>query len=140
MGGGTVLMASGLELPGNVRAILADCPYNSPKDVIKYVAGKVHLNPELSWPLIWMSAHIYGHFNVLETTAADEVKKTKTPILIIHGEGDDFVPAYMSKEVYDSNPDMIERYTFPEAGHGMSFFYDRERYLSIINEFMDKHR
>ena len=45
MGGGTVLMASGLELPDNVRAILADCPFNSPKDIIKHVCKKIRLNP-----------------------------------------------------------------------------------------------
>ena len=140
MGGGTVLMASGLELPNNVKAILADCPFNSPKDSIKHVCKKIHLNPTLSWPIVWLAAAIYGHFNVSETTAAIEVKKTKQPILIMHGEGDDFVPMYMSKEVKDANPDMVEWHSFPKAGHGMSYFYDKERYLAILDEFMERNK
>ena len=139
MGGGTVLMASGLELPENVRAISADCPYNSPKDIIKHVCKRIKLNPTLCWPIVWISGLIYGRFNCNKTTAADEVKKSKTPILIIHGEGDDFVPPYMSEEVRQANPDMVERHTFPNAGHGLSYLYDSERYQSIIREFIAKN-
>ena len=34
MGGATVVMASELELPENVKGIVADCPYSAPLDVI----------------------------------------------------------------------------------------------------------
>lgn len=33
MGGATVLMASGLNLPNNVKAIISDCAYTSAYDV-----------------------------------------------------------------------------------------------------------
>ena len=139
MGGGTVLMASGQELPESVKCIVADCPFNSPKDIIKHVCRKVKLNPELSWPLVWAAAHVYGHFDINATTAAEEVKKTTVPILIIHGEGDDFVPMSMSEEVYDANPEMITRYTIPEAGHGLSYYYDTERYEKLVLDFLHEH-
>lgn len=138
MGGGTVLMASGLDLPDSVRGIVADCPYNSPKEIIKHVCRKIHLNPTLCWPLIWLSALICGRFNVCKTTAADEVKKATKPIMIIHGEGDDFVPMYMSRQVVDANPSLIEMHTFPEAGHGLSYLYDTERYQQLVREFINK--
>lgn len=139
LGGGTVLMASGLELPANVRAISADCPYNSPKDVICHVSQRVGMSPKWAWPVVWLSALVYGHFNVNKTTAAKEVVKTEKPILIIHGEDDTFVPAYMSKEVYDANPAMIERHTFPHAEHGVSYMSDPERYKAIVNDFIKRH-
>ena len=44
MGGGTVLMASGQRLPRNVKGIVADCPFNSPKDIIKHVCRKIKMN------------------------------------------------------------------------------------------------
>ena len=138
MGGGTVLMASGLDLPDNVKGIVADCPFNSPKDIIKHVCRKIRLNPTLCWPLIWLSALIWGRFNVCKTTAADEVKKATKPIMIIHGEGDDFVPMYMSRQVVDANPALIEMHTFPEAGHGLSYLYDTERYQQLVREFINK--
>ena len=140
MGAATVLMASGLELPDNVRAISADCPYNVPKDIICHVSKKVGFHPSWAWPLIRLSALIYGRLNISEVSAAEAVKRTKAPILIIHGEEDDFVPPYMSEQVKEANPSMVERHTFPEANHGTSYFADRERYMRIVGAFLDKHK
>ena len=136
LGGGTVLMASGQELPENVKGIVSDCPYNSPKDIIKYICRKIRLNPELCWPIIWLSGLVYGRFNISATTAEREAKKAKVPILIIHGEGDNFVPPEMSEEVAKANPAMIERRTFPEAGHGLCYYFFTERYEGIVKDFI----
>lgn len=139
MGAATVIMASGLELPDNIRAVAADCPYSSPKKIIKHVCRRIRLNPELCWPIIWLASRIFGHFDVNEITGAEAVKKTKLPILIIHGEGDRFVPPQMSEEIKLANPGMVERHTFADAGHGLSYFYDTERYKSIVKDFLKKH-
>ncbi|WP_405346274.1 alpha/beta hydrolase [Ruminococcus sp.] len=137
MGGGTVLMASGQRLPRNVKGIVADCPFNSPKDIIKHVCRKIKLNPDLLWPIIWLAGLVYGRLRVNATTAADEVKRSKIPIVILHGEADDFVPMSMSKEVQKANPSMIEMHTFPHADHGMSYFEDEERYIGIVEGFIE---
>ena len=139
MGGGTVLMASGQRLPRNVKGIVADCPFNSPKDIIKHVCRKIKLNPDLLWPIIWLAGLVYGRLRVNATTAADEVKRSKVPIVILHGEADDFVPMSMSKEVQKANPSMIEMHTFPHADHGMSYFEDEERYIGIVEGFIEKN-
>ena len=139
MGGGTVLMASGQRLPRNVKGIVADCPFNSPKDIIKHVCRKIKLNPDLLWPIIWLAGLVYGRLRVNATTAADEVKCSKIPIVILHGEADDFVPMSMSKEVQKANPSMIEMHTFPHADHGMSYFEDEERYIGIVEGFIEKN-
>lgn len=137
MGGGTVLMASGQRLPRNVKGIVADCPFNSPKDIIKHVCRKIKLNPDLLWPIIWLAGLVYGRLRVNATTAADEVKRSKVPVVILHGEADDFVPMSMSKEVQKANPSMIEMHTFPHADHGMSYFEDEERYIGIVEGFIE---
>ncbi len=139
MGGGTVLMASGQRLPRNVKGIVADCPFNSPKDIIKHVCRKIKLNPDLLWPIIWLAGLVYGRLRVNATTAADEVKRSKIPIVILHGEADDFVPMSMSKEVQKANPSMIEMHTFAHADHGMSYFEDEERYIGIVEGFIEKN-
>ena len=54
-------------------------------------------------------------------------------------EGDRFVPPEMSEEIALANPDMVERHTFADAGHGLSYFYDTERYKSIVKDFLKKH-
>lgn len=140
LGGGTVLMAADLDLPQNVRAISADCPFNSPKEIICYVCDRyVGLPTKLMWPFVWLSALVIGHFRINSTSAVKAVAQAKLPILIIHGEADDFVPMEMSQKIRDANPAVVERHTFPDAEHGLSYMSDPARYRKIVTEFLKKH-
>ncbi len=140
MGAATVAMASGLDLPDNVRLICADCPYSSPKDIICHVVRWTVKRSELVWPFIRLSALIFGHLNIRrDITAAEAVKRTKTPVLIIHGADDVFVPPEMSEEIQKANPAMVERHTFPKAVHGVSYFVDPDRYVAIVRDFIKRH-
>ena len=137
MGAATVLMASELDLPENVKGIIADCPYSSPKAIIRKVAKDMHLPDWLAWPFVKIGAKIYGGFDIDETDAARAVKNAHVPILIIHGEDDGFVPCEMSDIVSD-NPKLVTRYTFPGADHGFSYLVDTPRYRKIVTEFVEK--
>ena len=137
MGAATVLMAAGLDLPENVKGIIADCPYSSPKDIIRKVAKDMHMPDRLSWPFVKIGGRVYGGFDVDETDAARAVKQAKIPILIIHGESDSFVPCEMS-DIVSKNPAMITRCTFPGADHGFSYLVDTPRYRKIVTEFVEK--
>lgn len=136
MGAATVLMASGLDLPGNVRRVIADSPYSSPKKIIKTVCGYLKLPPDLVYPVIALGALLFGHFRLSAETAANAVRHAKIPILIIHGEDDRFVPCEMSAEIAEANPRTVRRETFPQAGHGISYMQDKDRYERLIREFM----
>ncbi len=135
MGSATVLMASELELPPNVVGIIADCPYSSPKEIVKRVAKGMHFPPNLAYPFIRLGALIFGHFNIEESDAVSAVKNAKIPILLIHGEADSFVPCEMSRKIYEAceAPKMLE--TFPGAEHGMSYMSDIPRYRQVIKNF-----
>jgi len=135
MGGATVLMASGLELPKNVKGIIADCPYSSPMDIILHVGKDMPIPNWLIRPFVKLGALVYGGFDVEETNAAEAVRKAKVPIMIIHGESDGFVPEYMS-DIVAENPKLITRYTFPNAEHGISYLVDTPRYKQIVTDFI----
>ena len=139
MGAATVLMASGLQLPENVKGIIADCPYALPSDIIrKETEVGMKLPYKFFKPAIYASALIWGHFNLgdKESDCRQAVKKSKTPILIIHGEADDFVPCWMSRQIAQANPDLISYETFPLADHGMSYMSDTDRYEAIAKAFI----
>ena len=136
MGGATVLMASELNLPSNVKGIIADCPYDDPLDVILHVGKSTPFPQALIKPFTILGAKIYGGFDLLETTAAQAVKNTTVPILIIHGEADTYVPCHMSEAAANANPVMVHRHTFPNAPHGISYLTDTPRYHKIVNEFI----
>lgn len=136
MGGATVLMASGMELPENVKGIIADCPYASARDIICAVGEKRGFPVWLMWPFVKIGARVYGGFDVEETDSLEAVKNAKVPILIIHGEADHFVPMEMS-DIADQNPEMVTRVTFPGADHGISYLVDSGRYKKIVTEFVE---
>ncbi len=135
MGGATVLMASEFDLPLNVRAIVADCPYASPMDIILHVGKSMPIPQWLIRPFVILGAKIFGGFDINETDACRAVKNAKLPILIIHGEADGFVPCEMSN-LQAHNPRMIQRHTFPAADHGISYLVDTPRYQKIVTEFI----
>lgn len=137
MGGATVLMASEFDLPLNVRGIIADCPFSRPMDVILHVGKSMPIPDCLIRPFVTLGARIYGGFDINEMDAFRAVEKAKLPILILHGESDSYVPCTMS-EVQNCNRRMVQRHTFPDAEHGISYLVDKPRYQKIVREFLDK--
>lgn len=138
MGAATVLMASDLPLPKNVAGILADCPYSSPRAIIRKVCGDMHLPPRLMYPFICLGARLFGRFQLTSFGAVDAVKEAKVPILLVHGGQDHFVPGDMSREILENCVGAAELVIFPEAGHAMSYLMDPERYQTVQKEFMEK--
>lgn len=136
MGAATVLMSTDQQLPSNVIGVMADCPYSSPKAIIKTVCKRdMHLPVSLMYPFIKLGARIFAGFDLEESSAMTAVKNTPVPILIIHGEGDRFVPCDMSRDIRDANPDMITLVTIPEAGHGLCYMTEPSIYENSMQEF-----
>ena len=138
MGAATVLLASELDLPQNVRGILADCPYTTPEEIIKETGRMLKYPMEAAMPFVRLSARVFGGFTLGGVSTAEAVRHTKVPILLIHGEADGLVPCSMGREIAAANPAMVDLQTFPDAGHGLSYLTDTERYTSLIEAFCEK--
>ena len=136
MGAGTVMIAAGSpNLPDCVVGILADCGYSSPKDIIKKVIRDMKLPADLAYPFVKLGARIFGHFDLDETSPVEALKNSKVPVILIHGQDDDFVPCYMSQQCYDACSSKKQLVTVPGAGHGLSYPTDPEGYLQALREF-----
>ena len=136
MGGATVLMASELDLPDNVAAITADCPYSAPGEIIRKVTSDIRLPSWIIYPFVLLGALVFGHFRLWASSPVKAVRHTTIPILLIHGEDDRFVPCDMSRAIRASckGPAMLK--TFPRAGHGLSYLTDTQRYQIIFRDFL----
>lgn len=137
MGAATVLMVNDLDLPDNVIGIISDCPYSSPKAIIKKVCKDMGYPPTIAFPFIVLGAFIFGHFNIFASSPVNAVRHAKVPIMLIHGDDDRFVPCDMSREIHSVRPDLIEFHTFPDAGHGISYLLDTERYEKLVEKFIN---
>ena len=139
MGAATVLMVSGMELPANVKGIIADCPYDAPSNIIKKVLGQdMGMPVKLVYPLIRLGGILYGRFNLNADSPVEAVKRSKLPILLIHGDDDRFVPYPMSCNIAAAAPETIAFYTISGAAHAMNYVTDPEGYTAIVTAFTER--
>ena len=140
MGAATVMMATDLSLPSNVKAIIADCGYTSPKDIIIKVAADTGFPAvNLLYPFARIGASLFGRFDLEESSAVEAVMHTDIPILIIHGYVDSFVPYYMSGEIYAAVASEKQLLTVENAEHAKSYITAPELYEKNVADFIAAH-
>lgn len=140
MGGATVMMTSGEQLPENVKAIVEDCGYSTVNGELSYQLKDMFNLP--SFPLIPVTSVITkiraGYF-FGEASSVAQLKKNKTPILFIHGDADKFVPFEMLAEVYDATDAPKEKFVVKGAEHAQAYNVDPEAYKDKVNSFLTKY-
>ncbi len=135
MGAATVLMASGVHLPENVKGIIADCSYSSPEAIIRKVISDMKLPHKLFFPFVRLAGMVYGGFDICSDSPVHAVVKSRIPILLIHGEADDFVPYSMMSEIKAACECNI--LSIPDAEHGVSYIVDTETYQNSTQNFLN---
>lgn len=140
MGCTTVLMAAGLKLPEQVKGLIADCGFTSPWDILAHVLKKDCHLPK--FPFLYVADYICrakAGFHFQECSVAESMKWNRIPVLFIHGEKDDFVPAGMSRINYDACVAEKEIFTVERAAHGTCNLVEPEAYQRKVMEFMEKY-
>lgn len=135
MGAATVLMAGGEKLPKNVVCIVGDCGYSSAKEIIMKTAKEMGFPPKLAYPFIKLGARVFGKFDLEETSPIEAMKTCQTPVLIFHGDTDEFVPMEMGERLYDACQAKKRLVIVKGAGHGLAYPMDKDGYVSAIKEF-----
>ncbi len=138
MGATTVLMAAGLELPKNIKGIIADCGFTSPWDIVVEVARRDMHIPK--FPLLYLmipAVKIICGFGLKDESTVNAVKRSKLPILYVHGIADDFVPHEMSVRAYKARPENSRLVSIENATHGMSYVVDEEKCKEELGYFLN---
>jgi len=139
MGCSTVLMTLGLDMPKNVKAVIADCGFTSPYDIFKHV-----LKMDFHLPLFpvmyienFLCKFIIG-YSFKECSTLEILKENEIPILFIHGEKDDFVPTWMGKANYEACKGEKELLIIEQAKHATSSMQESEKYCNTSLQFLRK--
>lgn len=137
MGASTVMMAAGRELPENVIGVLADCGYSSQKEIIQLIIKNLKLPPRFMYFYVKLGARLIGGFDLDYDPPEEALKRCKIPVMLIHGETDDFVPCYMSDINYNACQSKKTIVTIPNAGHGLCYIIDPDKYVSAMRDFFE---
>ena len=133
------MMAADMGLPDNVRGILTDCGFSSPKEILCAVIDSLKLPSKLMYPLAKLGAKWFGHFNLEEASAVESMKNCNIPVLFVHNEGDDFVPFWMSEKCFEACSSEDKKFVRVKGiGHGLSWCLEPEKYQTAMNEFFKK--
>ena len=135
MGGATALMTAGEKLPKNVVCALGDCSYSSAKEIISKIVKEMGLPPALAYPFIKLGAKLFGKFNLDETSPLKAMETCEIPVLLFHGDVDDFVPYEMSEKIYAACHTKKRLVTVKGAGHGLAYPKDKDGYIQALKEF-----
>ncbi len=136
MGASTVLMTSSLNLPQNVRGIIADSGFTSAHDIWKHVTeNNLHLSYKMVGFLADSMCKKKINMSTKEYSTKDALKNTNVPVLLIHGAHDKFVPVNMTYENYLATRCQKELLIVPGAGHGRSYLVDRDKYEKTVLDF-----
>ena len=98
------------------------------------------LPSSIVYPFIRLGGMLYGKFDIEETSPISAVARSKTPIVYIHGDTDDYVPHSMSVECYEATKSPRKLVTIEGAGHGLAFPKDPEKYVESLREFESEAR
>ncbi len=140
MGATTVLYMADQELPGDVRGIIADCGFTSPREILSHVfKGMVHVPAGPSVFVADLFARLLAGFSLDEKHTCKALAKSRVPVFMIHGQKDDFVPWDMTRRGFEACTSEKMLLLVPGADHGMSFLKDRERYRNMLLEFIDRY-
>ena len=136
MGAATVMMAAGTPLPPQIKYVLADCGYTSPREIITKVMRSMKLSPAIFYPCARLAARIFARFHLEEDSPIRAVQRACVPMVFAHGDADDFVPYDMSVRLHAVCTSKKKRLvTIPGAGHGLAYPVGRDVYVNELAAF-----
>ena len=140
MGATTVMLTAGLELPKEVKGIVADCGFTSIHDISQHVIkNNLRLHYGVGPRTVDSICRKRLQVGAKEHTTAEALKNANVPILIVHGTEDAFVPVSMAYENYKACKGPKELLIVPGADHGMSYYLNRKGYESALLGFWKEH-
>lgn len=140
MGASTVLYLADEVLPDNVKGIIADCGFTSPKAIVNNVYKSIiRLPAALSLWSADIFARLFAHFRFGEKDTRRTLANSRLPVLMIHGLADDFVSCEMTKQAYAACTSEKQLLLVSGAGHGVSFLSDPVGYTAAVLYFLKKN-
>lgn len=140
MGASTMLYLANRVLPGNVKGIIADCGFTSPREIMKSVYRRVvGFPPLLSIWAAGLFARIFAGFSLNSCDTRRSLANSRLPVLLIHGDADSFVPSQMSKDAYAACNGEKDLLIVKNAEHGLSYLEDGIAYAAHVIDFIKEN-
>jgi len=139
MGASTAMMASGEEMPAEVRCIIADCGFSSVWEIFAVQIKRYARLPANPFLLpIYTMALLKDRLDIKAASCVRQVKKSRTPILFIHGDADELIPHAMMDDLFSAAGCEKEKLLVHHGRHGESANAAPELYWSTVKSFISR--
>jgi uncharacterized protein len=135
MGAGTALQ--NIAIDSRIKFCIADCGYSDIFNLFKYHLVKDYKIKRI--PLVEITSIItklIRGWSFKDVSPIQCIADIATPVLFTHGETDDFVPTWMSEEMYKAKKGYKDLYIAPNAAHVEAYWSNIEEYEGRVEHFL----
>ncbi|MFZ6019143.1 MAG: alpha/beta hydrolase [Chloroflexota bacterium] len=118
--------------------VIADCPYADLNDLLALrLRRDVGLPAFPFLPLASLIARLQAGFWFGKVSPLRAVPGLEMPVLLVHGQQDDYTPPQHSQRLYAAKRRGLCRlYLAPNAGHAESYWNNRAAYEAVLEQFL----
>ena len=121
---GASSLIHGLALGAPLRRIVADSTGANVPTRYALLAERFGMSPALAkcllWPVVepalWNARWRYG-LDLRSISPVDWIGHVRAPVLLVHGDRDQFIPVEEARRIRDANPKFVSLWEVPGAGH-----------------------
>lgn len=140
--------ATTLQYAGNVEDkadfYIADCAYSNFGEEAKYRLAEdySYIPAFLHKPIVFLGdtvLKIRENYSIFSASPIDTVENIKSPVLFINTKTDDYIPPYMTQDLFDKTVGPKEIYWTDTGKHAKAFDVNPDQYKEVVINFLEKH-
>ncbi|MCB2288596.1 alpha/beta hydrolase [Clostridium sp. CS001] len=135
MGAGVALQ--NIAIDQRIRFCIEDCGYSDAYDLFKHRLQKdYNIKNKFLIKLSSIIAKLRVGWYFEDVSPISTLHNIEIPILFIHGEDDDYVPAIMCKQMYSVKNCYKELYMPSSTGHVQAYLNNKDEYEERVDKFL----
>ncbi len=125
-----------------IKFVIEDCSFSDLWDQLKYrLKMDYHLPAFPFLHLANIMSKVLTGMDFHKVSPKKDIQNIQTPMLIIHGNQDDFIPVSMAYELYENKVSGPRKIYIPNnAEHATSFWDNQIEYAIVVREFLIEHQ
>lgn len=139
MGAATTLLYAGM-LEDGANFYVVDCPFSNFEEQIKHeIKKKVPLPSWAVFPIGRTFIKLRDHYWTSEVSPIDYIQNIQKPVLFIHSEPDRYIPASMTKALYEKKQGPKMLYLAQTGAHAQSYNENPKEYEAQVERFLNQY-
>ena len=139
---GAAILIQALDTEKRFRSIVAECPYSTFREAAsERIPRLTGLPAAFASPIIgtaFLYARLRYGYDLDAASPLESIRRTHTPVLLIHGLADDRTDPVQSRELHAANPAISEPWEVPGAKHVQASVVAQREFEERVMRWFEK--